>query len=286
MSPVFNVNVSVGQGSVLSPILSALYLLPFIYILEKHLKNLKISISVISFVDNGLFISQSKSFDILNSRLYYGYNILTNLLEKFGLVVKHSKTEIFHFNRSHGTFNPPPLDLSPLGGNILQPNNTWKYLGFIFNRKLTFHQHVDFYANKSILTIKCMKIISNSNHGINPFQKHLLYRSYVLPIALYGFQLWLYKRALMAYHLKALGKVQRRAAIWILGAFKMSPSFGIKAIAGLIPINLHLQKLGGRSQLHTCKLPPSHLIQSLIDLQLNSDSGLDVVALDSLTNRQ
>jgi len=57
MSPVFNVNVGVGQGSTLSPILSALYLLPFIYILEKCLKNLKIPISVISFVNDDLFIS-------------------------------------------------------------------------------------------------------------------------------------------------------------------------------------------------------------------------------------
>jgi len=119
MSSVFNVNVGVGQGSALSPILSALYLLPFIYILEKRLKNLKIPISIISFVDNGLFISQSKSFDILNSHLYCSYNILTNLLEKFGLVVKYSKTEIFHFNKFHSTFNPPLLDLSLLEGNIL-----------------------------------------------------------------------------------------------------------------------------------------------------------------------
>jgi len=50
----------------------------------------------------------------------------------------------------------------------------------------------------------------------------------------------------MAYHLKILGKMQRRAAIWILGAFKTSPSYGIEA---LVPINLHFQKLGGRSQL-------------------------------------
>ena len=42
MSPVFNVNVGVGQSSVLSPILSVLCLSPFIYILENHLKNLKI----------------------------------------------------------------------------------------------------------------------------------------------------------------------------------------------------------------------------------------------------
>ena len=270
----------------LSPILSALYLLSFIYILEKCLKKLKIPISIISFVDNGLFISQSKSFDISNSCLYCSYNILTNLLKKFSLVVEHSKTEIFHFNRFHGTFNPSPLDLSLLGGNILWPNNTWKYLEFIFDRKLTFHQYVDFYANKSISTIKCMKIISNSNCGINPSQKHLLYRSCILPIVLYIFQLWFYKCTLMAYHLKALGKMQRRAAIWILEAFKMSSSFDIEAIVRLMFINLHFQKLGGRSQLCTCKLPPSHLIQLLITSRLNSNSGLNVVALDSLTNRQ
>jgi len=51
----------------------------------------------------------------------------------------------------------------------------------------------------------------------------------------------------MVYHLKALGKMQRRAAIWILGVFKTSPSYSIEAITGLIPIKLHLQKLGGRS---------------------------------------
>ena len=139
MSPVFDINVGVGQGSALSPILSVLYLSPLIYILENRLKNLKIPISIISFVDDGLFISQSKSYDISNSCLFCCFNILSNLLEKFHLIVEHSKTEIFHFNRLHGSFNPPLLDLSPLGGSILCPNNTWKYLEFIFDRKLTFH---------------------------------------------------------------------------------------------------------------------------------------------------
>ena len=163
MSPVFDVNVGVGQNSALSPILLALYLSLLIYILENHLKSLKIPISIIFFFDDGLFISQSKSFDISNSRLFCCFNILSNLLEKFGLVVEHFKTEISHFNRSHGPFNPPPLNLSPLCGSILHPNDTWKYLGFIFNRKLTFHQHINFYANKSILTVKYIKIIGNSN---------------------------------------------------------------------------------------------------------------------------
>ena len=202
--------------------------------------------SIISFVDDSLFISQNKLLDISNSHFFCSYNIMTKLLESFDLIVEHSKTEVFHFNRSQGSFNPPPLDLSPIGGSVLKPKSTWKYLGFIFNRKLLFHQHIDFYANKVMSMVKCMKILGNPSQGINLTQKHLLYRCCVLSIALYRFQLWFYNHAPLSYPLKILNKMQRRAAIWILGAFKMSPSLGIEVIIGLIPIKLHLQKLRGR----------------------------------------
>ena len=109
------------------------------------------------------------------------------MLKKFGLIVEHSKTDIFHFNRSYGNFNPPPLNLTPIGDTILWPKNTWKYLGFIFDRKLSFHQHVNFYSNKVMSTVKCMKILGSSNRGINLIQKYLLYRTCILPIALYRF---------------------------------------------------------------------------------------------------
>jgi len=161
-SPMYEVNVRVGQGSALSPILSVLYLSPLLYILEKRLKILNIPVSLISFVNDGLFISQNKSIDVLNSQLLCSYNVLSGLLDKFGLNIEHSKTEMFHFNRSHGMFNPPPLDLLPLGEPILHPKNSWKYLGFIFDRKLTFHQHIDFYSSKAISTVKCMKLLGNS----------------------------------------------------------------------------------------------------------------------------
>ena len=96
-SSIFNINVGVGQGSALSPILSALYLSPFLYILEKRLKNLKIPISIIYFVDDGLFISQDKSFDISNSCLFCSYYVITNLLDKFSLIVEHLKTHILDY---------------------------------------------------------------------------------------------------------------------------------------------------------------------------------------------
>jgi len=44
-------------------------------------------------------------------------------------------------------------------------------------------------------------------------------------------------------------------ALWILGAFHTSPTMEIEAIAGLIPIYLHLCMLSDRLQLQTSLLP-------------------------------
>ena len=95
---LFNVNVGVGQGSALFPILLSLYLSLFLYILENRLKNLNIPVSFQPFVDNGLIIAQNKSFIISNSHLYCSYNVLFKLLNSFGLIIKYSKTEIIHFS--------------------------------------------------------------------------------------------------------------------------------------------------------------------------------------------
>jgi len=97
----------------------ALYLSPLFYILEKQLKNLRIPISILSFVDGKLFISQHKSISNSNANLFCSYNVVSSLLTRFGLVVEHGKTEIFHFSRLHGVFNPSSLNLTPLGGGVL-----------------------------------------------------------------------------------------------------------------------------------------------------------------------
>jgi len=59
-SPTFITSVRVGQGSALSPILSAIYMSPIIKTFKKRIKDLKEKIlsDILSFVDDGLFISQ------------------------------------------------------------------------------------------------------------------------------------------------------------------------------------------------------------------------------------
>ena len=217
------------------------------------------------FVDDSLIIAQNKSIITSNSQLFCSYNVLLKLLVDFGLVTEHGKTEVFHFNRSHGVFNPPPLNLSPISGPILCPRDTWKYLGFFFNQKLTFHQHINYYSNKLMSTVKCMKLLENLSQEISPIQKQQLYRCCVLPIALYGFQLWFYNKASLSYHMEILNKMQRKAVIWIFGAFKTLLSEGIEAIASIIPIKFHLQKLAKQSLISPFKLLANYIIRNLMD---------------------
>jgi len=93
-----------------------------------------------------------------------------------------------------------------------------------------------------------------------------IYRSCILSIALYGFQLWFYNKALLAYPLKKLRKM-RIATIWILGAFHTSSTTSIKAVVGLIPIHLHLQKLSSRFQLRIHSLLMNHISKQWLNVK-------------------
>ena len=123
-SSFFNIDIGVGQGLALSPILFAFYIALILHIFENWLKFLKILIFFLSFVNNSLLVVQNKSLTVLNFFLFCSYQIIFSLLNRFGLKLEHEKTEVFHFLRSTGLFNPPPLNLSPLDGPILQLKNS------------------------------------------------------------------------------------------------------------------------------------------------------------------
>jgi len=86
--------------------------------------------------------------------------------------------------------------------------------------------------------------------------------------------------------MKILNKMQRRTAIWILGAFKTSPTEGIEAIAGLILIKFHLQKITKRCLIRPFKLPGNHIIKNLLVDNPPSIKTTNSHNIGSLTNRQ
>jgi len=86
--------------------------------------------------------------------------------------------------------------------------------------------------------------------------------------------------------MKILNKMQRRATIWILGAFKTSPMEGIEALAGLMPIRFHLQKITKRSLICPFKLPDNHILKNLLNDAPPPNKSYNSHNIGSLTNRQ
>jgi len=103
---------------------------------------------------------------------------------------------------------------------------------------------------KVLSAMRSMLSLGNSAHGLKPKHKWLLYRSCIMPIVLYGICLWYYDGVHLKGTMKELTKIQRQAAIWILGAFKSTPIGVVESLASLIPIHLQIQKLVYRNHVH------------------------------------
>jgi hypothetical protein len=263
-SPKMNADMGMGQGSALSPVESALYFAPVLAIFNQQAAHL--DVTVLSYVDDGTLIVQFKSWDSNLRVLREVYGIMFDLLTEFGLVLEHDKSELFHFSRKPGDENPS-LDLGYqpyTEGNPLKPKAYWRYLGFYFDCKLSFKEHVRYYSTKALTMVQAMGMLGNSNRGLLPMQKRLLYRTCILPVATYGYRLWYHNKAKVKGLMSSLSRMQWWAALWIIGAFRMSPTGGCEAIAGLIPIHLHIRRLVDWSSFRANTLATSHPLRTLL----------------------
>ena len=88
-SRAYDTNVCMGQDFVLSPILSVLYIALLIRIFEHRAQALNLDTCILSFVDDGLLISQGKTYNKTLPELYNSYRVVTDLMVTFGLVIEN-----------------------------------------------------------------------------------------------------------------------------------------------------------------------------------------------------
>ncbi|CAA7264613.1 unnamed protein product [Cyclocybe aegerita] len=233
-------DVGVGQGSALLPVISGLFIAPVMKLF--YVKAVPLNTMLLSFVDNGTILAQSTQLDDNNVGLHKAYKIIYLLFVAFALVLEHDKTELFHFSHQRDTYNPSlDLEYTPhTGATPLKPKIYWRYLGFYFDCGLTFHEHVRYYATKAFTTIL---------HG---------------SIATYGYHLWYFDGARNKGAMNQLKRMQQKTALWITGAFRTSPTGGLEALAGLIPVHLMLKKLATCAVYHVATLSDTHSLCSMM----------------------
>ncbi|CAA7270779.1 unnamed protein product [Cyclocybe aegerita] len=248
--------------------ISGLFIAPVMKLF--YIKVAPFNTTLLSFVDNGTMLAQSKQLRDNNVGLCKAYKIIYLLFVAFALILEHDKTELFHFSCPRDAYNPS-LDLGyapHMGDTPLTPKTYWRYLGFYFDRRLTFHEHVRYYATKAFTTVQAMRMLGNSTRGLLPKQRRLLYRSCVVPIATYSYRLWYFDGACNKGAMNQLKRMQQKAALWITGAFRTSPTGSLEALAGLIPVHLMLKKLVMRTVYRVATLSDTHPLHSMMGERL------------------
>jgi ribonuclease HI len=131
-----------------------------------------------------------------------------------------------------------------------------RWLGVFFDWKLRFEDHVKTMARRARSTVAGLRILANTIRGLSIANARLLYISVVLPVITFASPVW-YTGVNQKSLINHLTRAQNDALIWLLGAFRTTPSTSMHHIASIIPIPHLLPRLSTSAAIRFHTLPSS-----------------------------
>ncbi|KAI5115165.1 hypothetical protein M0805_000297, partial [Coniferiporia weirii] len=244
--------VGIPQGSPVSPILSSIYTSLILRLLESTSGS-----ALKAYVDDQYILVFSKTFAANIVLLRTCYSILHPALRRLGLSTDPGKDELIHYRRHHSipiptlcfSYQPPDRPLI-----LVTPSREIRWLGFFLDDLLTFKPHIRRMAMRARSTATALRVLGNTLRGLSLFNFRILYKTLIIPVLTYGFQLW-FTGIRQKSHLQPLIVAQNQALRLVAGAFKTSPSSGLHHLLAILPIPFLLRHLLVNSAARLSKLP-------------------------------
>ena len=168
----------VPQGSVLSVLLFALKINNIVKNLPS---NEKFTVSL--FVDDLQIGFRHPDLNTIGTTLQKVLNHLHSWTQKNGFKFSSSKTQIVHFTKLRGFHQPPTLKL---GNEELKYNSHAKFLGLIFDQKLTWNIHLTKLKHDSQKLLGLTKMLTGLEYGATQESLMKIYRIYLRSKLNYG----------------------------------------------------------------------------------------------------
>ena len=134
-----------------------------------------------------------------------------------GFKFSKSKTQCVHFCQLRKVHDDPELYLY---GSLIPVVEDFKFLGIIFDRKLSFIPHIKYLKAKCLKALNLLKVLSHTNWGADRTVLLQLFRSLIRSKLDYGSIV--YGSARKSY-LMMLDTVHHQGLRLALGAFRTSP---------------------------------------------------------------
>ena len=241
-SEITNISVGIPQGSPLSPIL---YLFYNSEIFEKIAKRRHQGVDSTGFVDDvGLLAVSHSTEENCRKLATIHEEVCSPWAKKHGSEFAPAKYQLIHLTNKR-------LDKDALEASVklpqyeIKPKDVAKYLGLIFDTRLTWKPHIESIKSKVTKSVGALYKITGSTWGGSYTAIRKIYKATVLPQITYCCSVW-YPQFLdrkKGYLVKMLESVQAKAAMVITGADKGTSFPALNIEAFLVPIDQVLEQL-------------------------------------------
>ena len=254
------IHVGVPQGSPVSPVLACLYASEPLKDLVDNPVYAKTGrpVGPRAYVDDYGLLAIGHSHEENMAALEDAAQVLVASLDRIGLRIDPSKSDLMHFSWRKQTVDIPPLRINLYGKDYeLSPPKTgfMRWLGVFLDKKLTYRHHIKAMTDRGRTITAGLQCLGNTIRGINQSNLRLLYQACILPVLTYAAPVWYNPNHRQKWHFEELTKVQNNALRRVLGAFKTTPNISLNILSFLPPIQHYIQKLSEGYALRIFRLP-------------------------------
>ena len=255
------------------------------------------------YVDDFLACVRSKQMRSIERQLQLCLNNLQRWSNENGFRFSKSKTVCVHFCHKRHAHPGPVLILDKHQIPVVAET---KFLGVVFDRKLSFIPHLQQLRTKCTKTMNLLKVVSHRDWGGDSETLLKIYRCLVRSKLDYGSIV--YGSARKSY-IQMLDPIQNQGLRLCLGAFRTSPVESLQIEANEAPLAISRNKLGLQfavklkanpsNPAHSCTFDPNYAalfetrqktippfsfrVQKLLD---NANIDLSVIAVNHLTTEE
>ena len=230
LSDFYDQEQGVPQGSILSTTL-------FNIKINNIVKCLDSKTDGSLYVDDFGICYRSKNMRTIERKLQQCINRIDDWATSNGFKFSKLKTQYVHFCKLRKVHNDPVLYLY---GSSIPVVKESKFLGVIFDRKLSFIPHIRYIKAKCLRALNLLKVLSHTSWRADRFTLLHLYRSLVRSKLDYGSIV--YGSARKSY-LQILDTVHHQGFRLALGAFRTSPVTSLYVEADEPSLTLRREKL-------------------------------------------
>ena len=229
------------QGGVLSPLV-------WILIMNLLLPRFKTGpIKIVGYADDIILLVAGKHPPTLVDLMNRALKTVLTWGETHGLVFNPSKTQAVHFSQAR-KLTDWRRKLT-MNGTEIEFDTEMKYLGVVLNRFLLWRPHVMERMKKAIKTMNLANAAIGQKWGFSPKKALWVYTAMARTVLTYGSIVWA-NNTTKSIRIE-MHKLQRRAMLSMTSSMRSTPTAGMEAVLGLLPLDLHAEETAVKTRLRT-----------------------------------